>query len=298
MRIAITGASGLIGTALSRAIAARGDTAVPVVRGERSSAAQDAVWWSPAKGEIDAAALEGIDAVVHLAGESIGSSKWSTEQKDRIRDSRINGTSLLAETLAGLENPPTVLVSGSGIGIYGNAGDTIVNETSPAANDFLAKVVLDWEAAAQPAIDAGIRTAFCRMGVVLSSAGGALAEQLLPFKLGLGGRIGSGEQYLPWISIDDAVAALLHLIDGDLDGPVNVTSPQPETNAAFTKALGKALNRPTLLPIPTFALHLRLGKELTDTLLMTSTRAHPDRLLEDGFTFQHPTLTEALEAVL
>ena len=298
MRIAITGASGLIGSALSRAIEARGDTAVPVVRGDRPGSQQDAVWWSPTTKEIDADALNGIDAVVHLAGESIGSSKWTDDQKARIRNSRVAGTTLLAETLAGLAEPPAVFVSGSAIGIYGDRGNEELTETSADGTGFLANVVAEWEAAAQPALDAGIRTAFCRMGVVLSTNGGALSEQLLPFKLGLGGKIGSGDQYLPWISIDDVVGALLYLVDGDLAGPVNITAPSPATNSEFTKALGNALHRPTLLPIPTFALHLRLGKELTDALLMSSARVLPTRLLEDGFVFQHPTLSEALEAVL
>ena len=298
MRIAITGASGLIGSALSRAIEARGDTVVPVVRGDRPDPEQGAIWWSPTTNEIDAHALNGIDAVVHLAGESIGSSKWTVEQKDRIRSSRVAGTALMAETLAELPEPPSVFVSGSAVGVYGDRSDEELTETSTTGSGFLAEVVGDWEAAAQPALDAGIRTTFCRMGVVLSADGGALREQLLAFKLGLGGKIGSGDQYLPWVSIDDVVRALLYLVDGDMAGPVNVTAPSPVTNSFFTKALGKALHRPTVLPIPTFALHLRLGKELTDALLMSSARVLPARLLEDGFTFEHPTLPEALDAVL
>lgn len=295
MRVAITGSSGLIGTALRKALAERGDDVVRVVR---SNAGAGDVHWDINAGTVDTAALEGVDAVVHLAGAGIGDSRWSDEHKRAVMDSRKIGTALIAEAIAGLDTKPAVFVSGSAIGFYGDRGNEQLREDADAGSGFLAEVVQAWEAAAQPAIDAGIRTAFIRTGIVLSSEGGALKEQLPFFKLGVGGKIGDGSQYWSWISITDQVNAILHIIDGDLSGPVNLTAPNPSTNAEFTSALGKALGRPTFLPTPRFALDLRLGKEAVDEMLYASARVLPGALIDDGFSFAHPTIDEAFAAVL
>jgi len=295
MRVAITGSSGLIGTALREALQARGDEPVRIVRSNPKS---NEILWDIDEGTIDAEGLEAIDAVVHLAGEGIGEAKWSPEQKKKILESRTLGTALLADTLAGLKTKPSVFVSGSAMGIYGDRGSEELREQSERGTGFLADVVAAWEAASQPAIDAGIRTAFIRTGVVLSKEGGALKEQLPFFKMGIGGKIGDGSQYWSWISITDQVNAILHIIDGDLAGPVNLTAPNPSTNAEFTTALGKALGRPTFLPTPKFAVELRLGKEAAKGLLYDSARVLPAALLDSGFEFEHPTLDEALGALL
>ncbi len=295
MKIAITGSSGLIGSALIEAITARGDTAIRVVR---SSPGPEDILWDIHAGTIDADKLEGVDAVVHLAGEGIGEAKWSPEQKRKILESRTLSTALLADTLAGLESKPSVFVSGSAMGIYGDRGDTKLDEQAERGEGFLTDVVVAWEAAAGPAVDAGIRTAMIRTGVVLSPKGGALKEQLPFFKLGIGGKIGDGSQYWSWISIEDQIGAILHIIDGDLAGPVNVVAPNPVTNAEFTSALGKALGRPTFLPTPKFAVDLRLGKEAAEAMLFWSTRVIPSALSDSGYVFAHPTIDEAFEALL
>lgn len=295
MKIAITGSSGLIGTALIDQIKSRGDTALRIVR---SSPGPDDVLWDISAGEIDVEKLEGVDAVVHLAGEGIGEAKWSSEQKKKISESRTLGTALLAEALAGLETKPKVFVSGSAMGYYGDRGSEELTEQAEPGTGFLPDVVVAWEAAAQPAIDAGIRTAMIRTGLVLSAKGGALKEQLPFFKAGIGGKIGDGSQYWSWISIDDHIRAILHIIDGDLSGPINLTAPNPVTNQEFTTALGKALGRPTFLPTPKFAVDLRLGKEAADALLFWSARVIPAALNDSGFEFHQPTIDEAFEAVL
>lgn len=295
MRVAITGSTGLLGTALRRALSERGDEVVRVVR--NNPGAGDALWDINA-GTIDADALEGVDVVVHLAGEGIGEKKWSDEQKAKIRDSRVRGTALLSETLAALDTKPSVFLCGSALGFYGNRGDEKMTETSSRGSGFLSDVVVDWEAAAQPAVDAGIRTAFLRTGVVLSTEGGALKEQLPFFKMGIGGKIGDGKQYWSWISISDHVNAMLHIIEGDLSGPINLTAPNPSTNAEFTTALGKALGRPTFLPTPKPAVQLRLGKECAQALLYDSTRVIPQVLIDDGFTFEHVVIEDAFAAIL
>ncbi|MGZ4690788.1 MAG: TIGR01777 family oxidoreductase [Acidimicrobiia bacterium] len=295
MKVAVTGATGLIGTALTTELRARGDDVITVGRGAGAT-----VRWDPAAGTIDADALEGLDAVVHLAGEPIGEKRWTDDEKRAIHDSRSRGTGLLATTLAGLARPPAVLVSGSAVGYYGNRGDEVLTETSgpgPAA-DFLVGVCLAWEAATAPAEAAGIRTVHVRTGIVLSADGGALARMLTPFKLGLGGRIGSGRQYMSWISIDDEVGAMLHALDHDtVVGAVNATGPAPVTNAQFTKALGTALHRPTILPTPLAPLKLVYGGELVQHLLVDGQRVMPARLAETGYDFRHPTLAAALAAV-
>ena len=295
MKVAITGSSGLIGSALITALEARGDEVVRVVR---SNAGPTDCAWDIYAGTIDADALAGVDAVVHLAGEGIGEKKWSDDQKKKVLESRTMGTALIAETIASLDPKPTVFVSGSAIGFYGNRGDTKVTERDERGSGFLSDVTTAWEQAAQPAIDAGIRTAMIRTGVVLSTAGGALKEQLPFFKMGIGGKIGNGKQYWSWISITDQINAMLHILDNDISGPVNLTAPNPSTNAEFTKALGKALGRPTFLPTPKPAVQLRLGKEAAEEMLYFSTRVIPEVLLDSGFSFAHPTIDDAFAAVL
>lgn len=295
MRIAITGSSGLIGSALIAAIEARGDAALRIVRGGASA---DDVVWDINAGTIEADKLEGVDAVVHLAGAGIGDKKWTDEYKAQVIESRALGTALIAETIAGLDTPPKVFVSGSAMGYYGDRGDSRLTERDTRGQGFLSDVVTAWEGAASPAIDAGIRTAFIRTGVVLSPEGGALEAQLPFFKLGIGGKIGDGTQYWSWISITDQVNAILHIIDSDISGPVNLTAPNPSTNSEFTTALGKALGRPTFLPTPKFAVDIRLGREAAKEMLFFSTRVIPEVLLDSGFTFQHPTIEEAFEAIL
>jgi uncharacterized protein (TIGR01777 family) len=295
MKIAITGSSGLIGTALCEAILQRGDDPIRIVR---SNPGPNDLVWDIEAGTIDTPRLEGVDAVVHLAGEGIAEKKWTPDQKAKIIESRRLGTALIAEAVAGLSTKPEVLVSGSAIGIYGDRGDEELTEQATPGSGFLTDVVGIWEAAAQPAVDAGIRTAFIRTGIVLSADGGALKEQLPFFKLGIGGRIGDGKQYWSWISITDQVKAILHIIDSNLAGPVNLTAPNPTTNSEFTKALGQALGRPTFLPTPKFAVDLRLGKEAAREFLFFSARVVPAALADSGFVFDHPTITEAFEALL
>jgi hypothetical protein len=252
-------------------------------------------------GTIDARGLDGIDAVVHLAGEGLAQKRWTPEQKARIRDSRSRGTGTLARALAELDTKPAVLVSASAVGWYGNRGDEELTEASapPADPDFLSEVCRAWEDATQPAQDAGIRTVHLRTGMVLAAHGGALQRMLLPFKLGLGGRIGSGSQYMSWISIDDEVGAIRYALDTpSLEGPVNATGPAPVTNAEFAKTLGAALHRPTLLPTPMAPLKAVYGPELVQHLLLDGQRVLPDALQRAGFRHRHPTLAAALAAVI
>jgi uncharacterized protein (TIGR01777 family) len=296
MDVAITGASGLIGTAVGTALRARGDRVVTVGR----DASAD-VRWDPMAGTIDGDALDGVHAVVHLAGESLGEKKWTPEQKERILESRVRGTELISTTIAGFATRPSVLVSGSAIGYYGDRGDETLTEASapPPPGNFLSDVCVAWEAATAPAESAGIRTVHLRTGIVLSRAGGALARMLLPFKLGLGGRIGSGRQYMSWVSIDDEVGAILHAIDHDtMHGPVNVTGPEPVTNAELTKAFGRAVHRPTLLPTPLAPLKVIYGPELVERVLVEGQRVFPAALEADGYTFRQRTIDEAFAAVL
>lgn len=296
MEIAITGASGFIGTALVRSLEADGHTVIPVVR--RASAGR-AIRWDPAAGTIDAAALEGLDAVVHLAGEGIASGRWTEAQRARIRDSRSQGTRVLATALAGLEGPPPVLVSGSAIGIYGDRGDEVLTESSTPGSDFLAEVCTAWEAATAPAEAAGIRVAHLRTGIVLDPEGGALAKQLPIFRLGLGGRAGRGDQWMSWITLADEVRAIRFAIDHDVAGPLDLTAPAPATNRDFTAALGRALHRPTFLTIPSLVRHAPLGiGDLVGSLLFSSARVLPAKLEAAGFEFAHPDLDGALEAIL
>jgi uncharacterized protein len=296
MDVVVTGSSGLIGTALKGALANVGHRMVPMVRSQPSG---DAIHWDPERGEIDAAGLEGVGAVVHLAGEGIGARRWNEAHKAKVKESRTWGTSLLAETLAKLNKAPKVLVSGSAVGYYGDRGDEVLTESSRPGSDFLADVCTAWEGATAPAKDAGIRVAHTRTGIVLSGRGGVLPKMLLPFKFGVGGRLGSGRQWVSWIALDDEVGAIVHILGDDtLSGPFNLAAPNPVTNADMTKAIGAALHRPTLLPTPAMALKAALGAEMAEELLLVSQRALPTRLLDSGFTFQHPELDEALSVAL
>jgi uncharacterized protein (TIGR01777 family) len=297
VRVAISGAGGLIGSALSDALRTRGDHVLRLTR--TGVTAGDAISWDPEGGRIDAPALEGLDGVVHLAGEGIGERRWSDEQKRRIKESRTRGTAVLAGAIASREQKPSVFVSGSAIGYYGDRGDDVLTEANTPGHDFLAGVCQAWEAETQPAIDAGIRTVHIRTGIVLAKHGGALKRLLLPFKLGIGGRVGSGRQWMSWVTLDDEVRAILHALDAArLDGPINVTAPTSVTNDEFTKTLGAVLHRPTVLPTPLLPLKLRYSSELVEALLLVSQRVMPARLEASGFTFSQPTLDGALRKML
>jgi len=264
----------------------------------REPAAPDEVRWDPDAGTIDAPALAGVDGAVHLAGEGIAEHRWTPAQKRRILESRTHGTSLLARTLAELDPKPHVLLSGSAIGIYGDGGDDALTESAPRAPGFLADVVAAWEAAAQPAVDAGIRTVFLRSGVILSADGGAMAKVLPLFKLGVGGPIGRGREWWPWISIVDEVGAILHLLEADVAGPVNLVAPGIVRSGAYARAIGRTLHRPAIVPVPRLGPKLLLGRELADSLLGQSQRVVPAVLQASGYTFRHPDLDTALEALL
>jgi uncharacterized protein (TIGR01777 family) len=295
MRVAVTGSSGFVGSALLPLLASSGHTVVRLVR--RAPRAKHEVAWDPAGGATDAAGLEGLDAVVNLAGASIAGGRWTAARKALLRSSRVGPTRRLAETLATLARPPRVLVSASAVGYYGERGSDWAVETDPPGDDFLGRLSVEWEAAAQPAAAAGIRVVHPRIGIVLDPRGGALAKMLLPFKLGLGGVLGPGTQYFSWIALDDMTAALAWLLEHEeLAGGVNACAPAPVTNAELTRTLGRALGRPTLVPAPAFALRLALG-ELADSLL-ASTRMRPERLLASGFRFRFPQLEPLLRQQL
>ena len=296
MKILLTGASGLIGRALSKELKSQGHTVVAAVR--RTPANNDEIRWDPAAGILDASAFDGVDAVVHLAGAGIGDKRWSDSYKREILESRTKGTALLASTMAGLAAKPGVFLSGSAIGYYGATGDDILDETSPQGTGFLTDVCVQWEEAARPAADAGIRTVYLRTGIVLSRDGGALKKQLPLFKAGLGGKFGNGRHWQSWISIDDEVHAIIHLLTSSLSGAVNLTAPEPVTNADFTKTLARVVSRPAIVPIPTFGPKILLGGELADALLFTGQRVIPAALTRDGYVFRHQTLDAALRALL
>ncbi len=294
--IAISGASGFIGSALSRLLKKSGARVRPLVRPGKQGL--DGIHWDPDQGTLDAKALEGVDAIVHLAGDGVADGRWSAAKKARIRDSRIRGTELLARAITGLTLKPSAWISGSAVGFYGDRGDLELDEQSSAGSDFLAEVCVAWEQAAEPARAAGVRVVHPRFGIVLGSEGGALQKMLTPFKLGVGGRLGDGKQYMSWIALEDAVRALVHALDRkDVQGPMNVTAPTPVTNEAFTKALGAALHRPTLLPVPGAIARLALG-EMADVALLGGQRALPRQLLATGFQFEHPELAQYLGRVL
>ena len=294
MKVAVSGASGLIGSALVPALEAAGHTVVRLVRREPAAPAE--VAWDPAARTIDAGALAGVEAVVNLSGATIGR-RWTDERKAEILESRVSSTSLLARTLAELEPRPTVLVSAGGVGIYGDRGDEILTEESELGSGFLTDVGRAWEAAVVSARAAGIRVVNFRQGIVLSRDGGALERLLTPFRLGLGGRVGSGKQWWSWVAMDDLTAAYRFALEGDLAGPVNLASPDPATNARFVKALGRALHRPTVFPVPKLAIATLFG-EMGETVLLESQRLLPARLLDAGFAFTHSDLDEALEHTL
>ncbi len=294
MNVLISGATGLIGSALVPELEANGHT---VTRLSRSGSGADTVRWDPSAGTIDGD-LEGTEAVVHLAGESIAQGRWSPDKKRRILDSRVQGTRLLAERIAALSAPPKVMVSTSAVGYYGDRGDEVLTEESGPGEDFLARVCREWEAAAEPARRAGIRVVHPRLGIVLSPEGGALGTTLPIFKLGGGGKIGSGRQWWSWVALDDVVGSTVHaLTDEGVEGPVNVGSPNPMTNAEYTKVLGKVLGRPTVLPLPAPAARIMLG-EVADALLLASQRMRPARLQDTGYAFRHPQLEGALRHLL
>jgi uncharacterized protein (TIGR01777 family) len=292
LHVAITGATGLVGAQLVAFLQTGGHTVSRIVR--KSTGADDEMLWDPARGEIDAQAIEGLDAVVHMAGASIGSWPWSQKRKAAIRDSRVNGTKLLARTLSGLQRPPAVLVSTSAVGYYGSRGDEVLSETSPSGSGFLADVCRDWEAAAQPAAAAGIRVVHPRFGVVLAGEGGMLPLVAKVVRAGIGGPLGNGRQYLAWIALDDLLGIILEaILNPALEGPVNAVAPQAITNAEFTRALGTVLHRPTIVPAPAFAIRAVTG-ELADNVILTSQRVEPSRLQSHGFRFAFPTIDTAL----
>jgi uncharacterized protein len=301
VKVIITGATGLIGSELVRSLLADGHAVTRLVRGRpEGSTARGVsdVRWDPEAGTIDAGALEGHDAAVHLAGEPVGEGRWTDEKKRRIRESRVKGTGLIARTLAGLAQKPPVLVSASAVGYYGDRGAEVLTEESAPGSDFLSVVCREWEEAARPAAEAGVRVVHPRIGVVLDAKGGALPRMLTPFKLGVGGRVGDGRQYMSWITLADVVGVIRRaLTEGRLRGPVNAVAPRPVTNEEFTKTLGRVLGRPTFFAVPQFAARLAFG-EVADALLLASQRVEPARLREIEFGFTDPELEGALQSVL
>ncbi|MBI3318601.1 MAG: TIGR01777 family protein [Candidatus Omnitrophica bacterium] len=298
MKVLITGSSGFIGSEVTRSFLAQGDPLLRLTRTKRAVASNAFLSWDPERGLLKPAGLEGLDAVIHLAGDPIAQGRWTPEKKARIRNSRVAGTGLLAKTLAQLKNPPKVLVCASAIGVYGSRGDETLTEDSTPGTGFLAEVGKAWEEAAQAARSRGIRVVHLRFGIVLSPTGGALKMMLPPFRMGLGGKLASGKQWMSWISLPEAVQVIHHAIKTEgLKGPVNAVSPQPVTNLEFTKTLGKVLSRPTAFPVPAFAVRLLFG-EMGEELLLASARVLPKRLQESGYRFLHPTLEEAFRKTL
>ena len=286
----------MIGQALTAALRERGDEVVRLVR--HAPQGDDERQWDPANGVLSTGDVSGFDAVVSLSGAGIGDKRWSAAYKKVIRSSRIDTTRLLAATMADADQPPAVFVSASAMGIYGSRGDEELDEQSAPGAGFMADVVKDWEAAAVSAEQAGIRVAYLHTGIVLDKKEGAVGRMMLPFKLGVGGRLGDGQAWWSWIAMPDVVAAILHVIDKDISGPVNLTAPHPVRSRDFTKQLGKALRRPTIMPIPKFALDVILGRELSEALVFTSLRVSPRVLLDTGFTFEHQMVDTALEDLL
>ena len=296
MNILVTGSSGLIGRALVSFLAAGGHHVTRLVRSSLSLG-EAQVFWNPAAGIVNAAGLEDFYAVVHLAGENIAE-RWTVRKKARIYESRAKGTRLLSESLGQVSKPPKILACASASGYYGDCGDEVVTEDRPVGSGFLARVCQEWEAATEPALRRGIRVINLRMGIVLTPAGGALASMLFPFRMGLGGRLGSGRQFWSWVAIDDVLGAILHTLTTEtLHGPVNVAAPNPVTNREFTEILGRVLRRPTVFPIPSFAIRLALGR-MADELLLASARLAPARLLASGYQFRYSNLEDALRHLL
>ncbi len=297
MKILVTGASGMVGSALASVLEERGDRVLRLTR-TGSGGGPGTVAWDPASGSLDAAALEGIDAAVHLAGENIAAGRWNAAKKRRILESRVHATRLLAQTLTRLARPPRCLVSASAVGYYGDRGAEILREDSPPGTGFLPEVCLAWEREAQAAAAAGIRLVLLRIGVVLSRSGGMLARLLPLFRLGFGGKIGSGEQYMSWVTLEDLVEIVLHALgDASLSGPVNAVTPNAVRNAEFTRTLGRVLRRPTFFAVPAPLARLALG-EMADALLLASARVEPAALARTSFRFRYPLLEPALRRLL
>ncbi len=295
MNILLTGSTGLIGTALTRHLQTLGHNIYPLYRNPSTAKSH---YWNPEKDQIHLDEEIKIDAVIHLAGENIADSRWSQKKKDSILNSRIHGTRLLAETISQLEHRPELFISGSAIGYYGDTGDNVVDEDSPRGSGFLSDIAAQWEAATQAAEDAGIRTIHIRTGIVLSPEGGVLQKMLFPFRMGLGGVVGTGQQYMSWISIDDVVGIITAMLDNDqMAGAYNLVAPNPVTNYTFTKSLGSALHRPTISPLPAFMARLMFG-EMADALLLSSSRVATTRLKSTGYTFADIDLTETLTRLL
>lgn len=295
MKIVIAGASGLVGSALVPELEKDGHDIVRLVR---NSPKAGEIEWHPNQDEIDPGTIDGFDAIINLAGESIAEGRWTEEKKKRIRDSRVNGSHLISEAIAKLATQPRVFLCASATGIYGDRGDEALDEQSESGGGFLAGVCREWEKATEPAVNAGVRVVNLRFGPILARAGGMLEKMLTPFKMGLGGKVGSGKQYISWVAIDDVVAAIrLALNDGSIRGPLNIVSPKPVTNEQFTRALGEALSRPTVMSMPAFAARLAFG-EMADEMLLVSQRVMPKRLTSAGLRFAYPTLQGALQHYL
>ena len=296
MKIAVTGSSGLVGQALIDLLKTQGHEVIRIVR-KAAPSSERTVLWDPEARTIDLNGLEGVEGVVHLAGESIVG-RWTEVLKNKILKSRVEGTRWIAESIARMKNPPKVLVCASAIGFYGDRGQEALNESSSKGTGFLSDVCQAWEDAASPAKKAGIRTVHLRIGIILSKRGGALAKMMLPFKLGIGGILGDGKQFMSWIALEDVTGVILHALkNNSLEGAVNTVSPKPVANRDFTKALGKALHRPTLFPVPPFAIRSLFG-EMADALLLASAQVYPKKLQESGYSFKYSELSSLFSSIL
>ena len=297
LEIRLTGSSGLVGSALKPLLTTQGHSVKSLVR-DQSAVDEESLFWNPSSDVLAPEVLQGADAVIHLAGENIADGRWTASKKQRIKDSRIRSTKLLSDAIAAMDNPPSTLIVASAIGYYGDRGDEVLSEDSRSGSDFLASVCKEWEEATQSAKNAGVRVVHMRLGVVLSPAGGALQKMLTPFKLGAGGPLGSGKQYMSWVSLEDVIGAIYHVLMNDsVHGAVNTTAPNPVTNQRFTQALGRVLSRPAFMPAPAFALKLLLG-EMAEALLLSSTRVVPEKLKSSGYEFRHPEIDGALKSLL